>query len=135
MKQKNWMLIGCTVCLVCLLFSSCRDHGALSDRFHAGETVTPEKLLEISAELATSTETSDHTELQETDTGILPDTETLPLSTIVYWLESGSVYHTDTSCRHIAHAEEEQLCRGTILDALEMGKERICTACASSDER
>lgn len=47
-------------------------------------------------------------------------------STTVFWLESGSVYHTDSDCHHIKGNPNVQ--SGTVTEA---GKARACSSCAA----
>ncbi len=125
MKSRLCFFICCTVCLLVMLLSSCRTHGLLSDDFYAGDTVTPEALLEISREIFTETEeptTEPETESREPET-LAPDAT-------VYWLEGGSVYHADKACHHISHAEPENIKEGKISEAVACGKERLCSSCA-----
>lgn len=128
MKRKKSYVICCTVCLLCLLLASCRSHGLLSDDFDAGDTVTPEELLEISRELFT--ETSEPASDRLTTEEASQAAETLPLGATVYWLDGGSVYHAARDCRHISHAEAEDIREGTVSKALAEGKERLCSSCA-----
>ena len=123
MKFKKNTLIYCTVAILLLSFSSCRARGFLSDDFKAGETVTPEELLEISREIFTQV----NDPIPETET---PEPETLASDATVYWLVGGSVYHADRSCHHILHADPENVKEGPISAAEADGKERLCSSCA-----
>ena len=53
--------------------------------------------------------------------------DSAPTEESVFWTESGSVFHLDPLCRHLAKAKE--ICYGTAEDAVLEGKERACTAC------
>ena len=125
MKHRKAILGICMLCLMGMLFVSCRSHGLLHEDFDAGDTVTPEELLEMSRELFTQAEET--TELPETES---KESETLAPDATVYWLKSGSVYHADKQCRHISHATPEELYEGHISDAVLDGKERLCSSCA-----
>lgn len=122
MKLKILLLAG-TLTLSCCLLLSCRDHGLLSDDFHAGDTVTPEELLEISAEIFAET-SSDVGEATATE-----EPQTLSPDATVYWLEGGSVYHAKADCHHISHAAAEDIREGKIPDAEADGKTRLCASC------
>ena len=122
MKTKIFLLIG-TLLLACCLLLSCRDHGLLSDDFDAGDTVTPEELLEISAEIFARTEPSSKN-AKETE-----EPQTLAPDATVYWLSGGSVYHAKADCRHIVHAAPEDILEGKIPDAEADGKTRLCASC------
>jgi hypothetical protein len=50
-----------------------------------------------------------------------------PTEESVFWTKSGSVFHMDPLCRHLAKAKE--IYYGTEEDAVHEGKERACTAC------
>ncbi len=117
------LLTAGTLLLSCCLLLSCRDHGLLSDDFNVGDTVTPEELLEISAEIFTQTEPASQT-AAETE-----EPQTLAPDATVYWLAGGSVYHAKADCRHIAHAAPEDILAGSILDAEADGKPRLCASC------
>lgn len=121
MKRRPCILFCCTLCLLAAILVSCRSHGILSDDFQAGDTVTPEELLEISREIFT--ETAEPTATTE------GEPMTLAPDATVYWLDGGSVYHADPACRHMAHAEPEDIREGKIADAVDNGKERLCASC------
>ena len=97
--------------LALILLPSCSP----SNRFEGGRPVTPEELESISAEVF------------GTD-GDPAESETAapnPNAT-VYWLESGSVYHTDPDCSHLAGKRNvKQTTRRTA----ESGGLRACKAC------
>lgn len=46
---------------------------------------------------------------------------------IVYWTDSGSVYHRDPNCRHLTKAEKVK--SGYIGNAEMYGKDRPCSVC------
>lgn len=84
-----------------------------------GETVTPERLREISASLFT--------------TAAEPGSESEPVATLdgvtgtVYWAAGGSVVHLDADCYHLAHAS--QILTGTVEEAIAAGKQILCVSC------
>lgn len=118
-----WLLVM-ALGLACLVCVSCRSHGLLSDDFSAGETVTPEALLDISRELFTEEAVPTEKETEPTAA------ETLSPDATVYWLESGSVYHADPACSHISHASPENIHEGDVTQAQAEGKDRLCAFCA-----
>ncbi len=123
MKPKLCFVICCTVCLLVFALAACNTHGLLSDDFIAGDTVTPEELLDISRELFTGTKEP----IAETEP---KEPETLGAHAIVYWLKNGSVYHATKDCHHIARSSAENIREGTVQKALDEGKERLCSSCA-----
>lgn len=125
MKYRKLLHCIYSLCLLSLCLTSCRTHGLLDQAFDAGQTVTPEDLLEISRELFTQTEPP--TQAPETKSR---EPETLSPTATVYWLKNGSVYHASKDCHHISHATPEDIREGLVSDAVLDGKERLCTSCA-----
>lgn len=125
MKRNILLLICCTMCLLCAFLTACRSHGLMTDGFDAGDTVTPEELLEISREIFT--ETSEPSSDSETESR---EPETLAPDATVYWLKGSSVYHADKGCHHIARTDPENIIEGKISEAVAQGKERLCSSCS-----
>ena len=99
MKKLNTPRLLGLILLLCLPLTACADLVPGRDDFRGGETVTPDRLAEVSAALFTTVETEPVT---------LPDPDPL-LATWdgpVYWTSSGSVVHTDPECYHLARASE-----------------------------
>lgn len=120
--MKNKRLLGIlTLCLVLLLcLSGCRTYGIWDDDFKGGETITPEILQDIQAELfQTATDTVADTQTKEA--------VTLAEDAVVYWLAGGSVYHAYRDCYHLSQSEE--VSEGRVADALADGKEKLCSNC------
>ena len=126
MRIKH-ILICCIACLMMLTMVACNNHGLLSDDFVAGDTVTPEELLEISRELFTSPQEPAPETEKETESKV---PETLAPDATVYWLKNGSVYHATKDCHHISRSDPENIQEGTVQKALDEGKERLCSSCA-----
>ena len=98
--------------LALILLPSCSP----SDRFEGGRPVTPEELESISAEVfGTDGDTAE----TETEAAI-------NLNTTVYWLENGSVYHTDPDCSHL---EGKRSIKQTTLRTAETNGLRLCKDC------
>ncbi len=55
------------------------------------------------------------------------DTDEIDAEQIVYWTKSGKVWHISRDCRYIKNSTEI-LC-GTVTEAKEAGKEKICSGC------
>ncbi len=51
----------------------------------------------------------------------------------VYWTQFGTVYHSDTECGHLNHSDE--LIVGTVEQAIEANKTRLCKSCAAKLEK
>lgn len=83
--------------------------------FSGGYAVTPEYLESLSAEIFTTAEPA----------------ETYPDGT-VHWTAGGSVYHLDADCRHLRRSKE--ILHGTMDEATDAGKEKVCSACGKSEE-
>ncbi|MBO4415242.1 MAG: hypothetical protein J5824_04570 [Lachnospiraceae bacterium] len=47
--------------------------------------------------------------------------------TTVYWTQFGKVYHLDSDCQHIAKSDYYE---GTVKEAIEANRERLCKSCA-----
>lgn len=82
--------------------------------------MTPEKLREISAAVFTDP--------------VEPDTQPPVADPVlaayagrVYWLEGGTVAHTDRNCYHINRSEDVR--SGSPADAVAAGKTTLCAAC------
>lgn len=125
MQPRSCFLICCMVCLLVLALAACNTHGLLSDDFNAGDTVTPEELLDISREIFTETSEPMIETQPESE-----EPETLSEDATVYWLKNGSVYHANKDCHHIARSSAENIQEGTVQKALDEGKERLCSSCA-----
>ncbi|MCR5768749.1 MAG: hypothetical protein K6G45_09705 [Lachnospiraceae bacterium] len=50
-------------------------------------------------------------------------------NTIVYWTQFGKVYHLDKDCQHIASRDYYE---GTVKEAIESNRERLCKTCAGN---
>ena len=113
-----------------LVLPSC----APSDGFTGGRPITKEDLESVSASLfttaaepedeQTATPPTNETTASDTDTDTEP-AETDPTDT-VYWLSTGSVYHLDANCSHIAG--KENVNQTSVQEAEENGR-RLCKTC------
>ena len=84
------------------------DIFALADQFTATETVEEE------------TESEESEETRE------------PADGVVYWTESGSVFHERLSCGHLS--KKNEIISGSIEEAIAEGKARGCAFCTESQE-
>ncbi len=99
-----WILLGV------ILLSACTP----TENLEAGDSLSPEGLASLSAEL--------FTEAEEPDTA-----DGFHNREIVYWTEGGTVYHRDRDCYHLKKAET--VVEGSVKHARKEGKERVCSAC------
>ena len=113
--------------LLLLILPSCDP----SDGFKGGRPITKEDLESVSASLFTTTAepedeqtatppTHETTATADTDTETAPDTDT------VYWLTTGSVYHLDPDCSHIAG--KENVNETSVQEAKASGRQ-LCKTC------
>lgn len=113
--------------------------------FEGGEILDDEKLSEIRSKVYGS----DATETEETTDIIAQDSKPIQNETdinsyqsssfetessdssdeqnIVYWTESGEVWHLKNDCRYL---KNKKIMSGTLDDAKEAGKDRLCSACS-----
>ena len=87
-----------------------------------GELLDAGRMSEIKEEILTEESTERTKEQAENTT----ETETDD-GTIVYWTESGNVWHKSASCTHIKNSAN--LFAGTVTRAIESGKSAACTKC------
>lgn len=106
-----------SLCLLLLTLVSCADYLRTADRFDAGETLTPDRLTEISEEIFS-------TGSPESSGGANDQT--------VYWLKNSKVYHTDPTCYHLR--DKENVTVGTVERALAEGKTKSCAACSPAPD-
>ena len=77
------------------------------------DAVTTEKSTDVSTEQESERETGSCTDSED-------DEE------LVYWLQSGSYWHSDPNCRYI---KGKEVVSGTVNEAIEQGKKRLCKSC------
>ena len=133
MTRKRWI---CAVIALLLLITACACTAEPSEV--GGVQVTPEMLESVSRSLAEQEENDDAPETVHT-AEIVPfgqketsesqeDTEKISLTDIVYWTESGSVYHIDSQCGSLKNSTK--VIQGTVEEALLSKKERACKTCS-----
>lgn len=92
-----------------------------------GELIDNERLSAIKNEILSEDTEGNGTEStgKEIDSSIL---EVYPDSgEIIYWTDSGAVWHKTASCTHIK--DNAELFAGTVTAAVEAGKTRPCARC------
>ena len=108
--------ISALVLALLLLLLSC-GCTATAD-FDAGEQLTAAELAALKEQLAAQKEQED----------AAPSGGGTSEDGMVFWLDSGKVYHTDATCYHIA--KKQNVKSGTVDEATAAGKERVCASCA-----
>ena len=92
----------------------------------AATEITTEEITEIYTESNTESKTeTESKETSETET-VNTETDTENTEDTVYWLASGEVWHVKRDCRHIKNKE---VASGTVEQAKEAGKARVCGTC------
>jgi hypothetical protein len=90
-----------------------------------GIRITPEVLESVSRSL-TEESTLEILESQRDVTEHISETTTMP--EIVYWTESGSVYHLTDQCSTLRHSNN--ILHGSVKEAMAAQKERLCKLCS-----
>ena len=121
MKRIKSFVIIISLILLATLLTAC----AAKEPFDAGAPMSADDVAALREELLGKQENEKKEE--NTDQSPEDNTDTLQGAT-VYWLESGSVYHTNVSCYHIK--EKPNVRSGTVADAGAAGKTRLCSSCA-----
>lgn len=106
-----------------VILSGCSEYSSSGGDFHAGETLTPARLAEISESIAAGSEKTGTTTPKETKP---PDTDGEG-NIIVYWTKSGSVWHSARACGSLANSTAVE--SGTVEQAERAGKSRACQRC------
>ena len=144
------------LCAILFLVCGCSEYLPESEAVSSGEPLTPEYMAEISQKLAeeqtTTLEASSEDsalEIEDSSTLEVDDSQTegnsvaQAISTsqqtdsdttsdeiivsVVYWTESGSVWHNKKDCSALARSKI--IMSGSTHDAVEAGKERVCKRC------
>ncbi len=82
-----------------------------------------EDILSITDEQSQMLETTEHTQNETSSENAGED--------IVYWIQSGSVWHSSKDCRHIIY---NHCISGTIEQAISEGKDSPCSSCCKSND-
>lgn len=122
MCSKKSILL--TLLIAVLLLCGCSSYSQSTNAFVGGETVTPERLDEISRQLATTDTESD------TEAEITVD---LNYNGECYWISGSEVFHTSRSCRYIKNSDS--VLNGDADDAAADGCVRMCSACQKESEK
>ena len=124
MKRKSLCVSLFCVMLLCLV--ACHQE---TDSI-GGVPVTPEMLESVSRSLAEAKESelSPQTETAVNKTTSDSHTPEETSSDVVYWTESGSVYHITDECSSLRNSTT--IHQGSVADALAAKKERPCKSCS-----
>ena len=102
---------------------------------NGGETESPlgtytEESIHKTESSASYTETveSEQTSKDEQTSKVEGTTE----NEVVYWTNSGQVWHTNNNCSHLRNSKN--IMSGTIGDAINNGKTRVCSYCGGNTE-
>ena len=103
-------------------FDESRNH------LSGGELLDDEKISEIINEIFSgATEHENEETKTETATSTRVEDDTSEQVDVVYWTESGSVWHKSTSCSHIKNSAK--IFAGTVTEAQSAGKSKMCSRC------
>lgn len=104
------------VSLLCLAGCSSYSQDMSNTDFYAGEELTPEDISSIAESIEAA-----KTEKYPQDTDAKGEL-------IVYWTESGKVWHLSRECGTLKRSSS--VIEGCELDAINAGKERVCSICS-----
>ncbi len=133
--RSFWLI---AIVFLIVSFSSCKMD---ESRYHlfGGELLDEERMSEIKNELlggaesdtvsATVTEEfpNAESERENTDSNSEAEEKTEDLTQTVYWAKSGEVWHRSNECGYLKKSSE--ISSGTVEEAIEAGKERLCLIC------
>ncbi len=154
--MTKYILSALLLCAILFLACGCSEYLPEHETISSGEILTPEYMTEISQKLVeekhTSSEVSseDSTLKTEDSSGLEVDdiqtednsvTQAIVTSqqiessatfnettvAVVYWTEGGSVWHNTKDCSALARSKN--IMSGSVHDAVEAGKERVCKKC------
>lgn len=129
-KWRRRLILLIPVLIVFL--SGCSQYSDFNRGFYAGETITPERLAEISLELAASEKApsgDSGTTQGETEKKVFLTDEFGNI--VVYWTAGGSVWHYKRDCGALINSAAIE--SGPIDKAMEAGMERACRKCGTVD--
>ena len=135
---KNLILILATTLALSALLSSCGEIiGEISESIETSEEAVDLTELAESSNNTTNTTAVTTNIADEVPESTISETEKYPKKydtngeLIVYWLESGSVWHESAKCSTIINADSAKIHIGTANEAYSNGKERACKTCSS----
>lgn len=136
-KKKHPILTALLIILALfIIIGACSDGSDESDSITADntfvleETITSESPSSTKPTPVTTVASTDKTE-ENTDTEKYPKTYNEKGELIVYWLDSGSVWHESANCNIVKNANSAKLHSGSAIEAYANGKERACKTCSA----
>lgn len=136
-KKKHPILTALLIILALfIIIGACSDGSDESDSITADntfvleETITSESPSSTKPTPVTTVASTDKTE-ENTDTEKYPKIYNEKGELIVYWLDSGSVWHESANCNTVKNADSAKLHSGTPTEAYSNGKERACKTCSA----
>lgn len=125
MMIKRGMMLLQALCLLLVLVAC-----AATEPFDAGTPLTPGEVAALQEQLKGEKPLEGGTEDNSDKTqGSGEENSNIPQNGVVFWLDTGSVYHSSEGCYHIK--EKPNVRQGTVAQAAEAGKSRLCAACSS----
>jgi hypothetical protein len=125
MKNKIKITLISITFIPVILLTSCSILMPRQEVFDGGEILDKEMMDNIKSEIFNSTPSDDVSSLE---TEIESENVSNSENATVYWTEGGSVWHTDDRCGHLKRAKE--ILTGTVKEAIEAGKDKVCSSCA-----
>ena len=117
--MRLWQIsVSALILVLSLLFVSCSSYSQSNQAFVAGETLTPQKLDEISRQIFDTTTKDENTtevEIQFSYDGVC------------FWVKGSEVFHISTDCRYIKKSKNVK--SGDDYAAASDGCVRMCSAC------
>lgn len=121
--MKNRALIIIFVIVTLLVLGSCSNYLDSPEEFYGGELVDSEMLSSLAESILAEEELTEKVEDETTKEEITREHDGT-----YYWTKSGKVYHKWSDCGYIKNSKE--VFDGTLEDAIEAGKENLCSSCA-----
>ena len=114
--------IALVLCIGAFLLAGCHSKPA----FDAGQTLSAKELEALRNSLENAN--GEQNGAMGSQSGTLDENKT-----IVYYIETSEVYHTNLECSYIRNSSS--VIEGSADQAKELGKTRICGACAKNGEK
>ena len=126
MKKIIRILCVALIAILTLTIFSC-DFDESKNHLSGGALLDDEMISEIKNEVLSGKDEEDSTESATDVDSSQEGEEESDSGDIVYWTESGSVWHSSASCSHIKNSTK--LFAGTVSEAKNAGKSKACSRC------